>query len=127
MEGNLRFKIDWASLIVGRKFTVFPLFYFVLEGNFQVQVPGGLYLEVLGLGSIMAGRAGIVSCFYALILFLPLTQFAKSQPTLQENRKFLILKDFSWSRRFLIPIYADFCNLWKTKKNRSAILVRCCM
>ena len=25
MEGNLRFKIDWASLIVGRKFTVFPL------------------------------------------------------------------------------------------------------
>ena len=21
MEGNLRFKIDWASLIVGRKFT----------------------------------------------------------------------------------------------------------
>ena len=33
-EGNLRFKIDWASLIVGRKFTVFALFYFVFEGNF---------------------------------------------------------------------------------------------
>ena len=51
MEGNLRFKIDWASLIVGRKFTVFALFYFVFEGNFQVQAPppplgvGGLYLE----------------------------------------------------------------------------------
>ena len=41
MEGNLRFKIDWASLIVGRKFTVFALFYFVFEGNFQVQAPGG--------------------------------------------------------------------------------------
>ena len=27
MEGNLRFKINWASLIVGRKFTVFALFY----------------------------------------------------------------------------------------------------
>ena len=27
MEGNLRFKIDWASLIVGSKFTVFALFY----------------------------------------------------------------------------------------------------
>ena len=27
------FKIDWASLIVGRKFTVFVLFYFVFEGN----------------------------------------------------------------------------------------------
>ena len=40
-EGNLRFKIDWASLIVERKFTVFALFYFVFEGNFQVQAPGG--------------------------------------------------------------------------------------
>ena len=46
MEGNLRFKIDGASLIVGRKFTVFALFYFVFEGNFQVQAPrGGLYFE----------------------------------------------------------------------------------
>ena len=42
MEGNLRFKINWASLIVGRKFTVFALFYFVFDGNFQVQGPGGL-------------------------------------------------------------------------------------
>ena len=40
MEGNLRFKIDWASLIVGRKFTIFALFYFVFEGNFQAQAPG---------------------------------------------------------------------------------------
>ena len=39
-EGNLRFKIDLASL--GRKFTVFALFYFVFEGNFQVQSPEGL-------------------------------------------------------------------------------------
>ena len=45
-EGNFRFKIDWASLIVGRKFTIFALFYFVFEGNFQVKAPrGGLYLE----------------------------------------------------------------------------------
>ena len=42
----MRFKIDWASLIVERRFTVFALFYFVFEGNFQVQGPGGgLYLE----------------------------------------------------------------------------------
>ena len=34
MEGNLRFKIDWASLIFGSKFTVFALFYFVFESNF---------------------------------------------------------------------------------------------
>jgi len=31
----LRFKIDWASLIVGRKFNVVALFYFVFEGNFS--------------------------------------------------------------------------------------------
>ena len=30
----MRFKIDWASLIVGRKFTVLALFYFVFEGNY---------------------------------------------------------------------------------------------
>ena len=42
----MRFRIDWASLIVGRKFTVFALFYFVFEGNFQIQAPRGcLYLE----------------------------------------------------------------------------------
>ena len=39
MEGNLRFKIDWASLIVGRKFTVCAFFYFVFEDNFQVKAP----------------------------------------------------------------------------------------
>ena len=32
--GNLRFKIDWASVIVGSKFAVFALFYFVFEGTF---------------------------------------------------------------------------------------------
>ena len=42
MEGNLRFKIEWASLKVGRKFTVLALFYFVFEGNFRVQAPGRL-------------------------------------------------------------------------------------
>ena len=42
MEGNLRFEIDWASLIVGSKFTVFALFYSVFEGNFQV---ASVYLE----------------------------------------------------------------------------------
>ena len=30
----MRFKIDWASLIVGSKFTVFALFHSVFEGNF---------------------------------------------------------------------------------------------
>ena len=39
MEGNLRFKVDWATLIVGSKFTVFALFYFVFEGYFPSTSP----------------------------------------------------------------------------------------
>ena len=41
MEGNFRFTIDWASLIAGSKCTVFALFYFVFEGNFQSTSPRG--------------------------------------------------------------------------------------
>ena len=42
----MRLKIDWASLIVGRKFSVYALFYFVFEGNLPISSPpGGLYLE----------------------------------------------------------------------------------
>ena len=40
----MRQKIDWACL-VGKKFTVFALFCFVFEGNFQVQAPGGAYFR----------------------------------------------------------------------------------
>ena len=40
----MRFKIDWASLIVGGKFTVFALFYFVFEGNFPSTSPRGAYI-----------------------------------------------------------------------------------
>ena len=43
-EGNFRFKLDWASLIVGSKFTVFTLFYFVFEGNFSSTSPQGAYV-----------------------------------------------------------------------------------
>ena len=44
MEGNLRFKLDWASLIVGNIFTVFALFYFVFVGNFRSTSPRGTYI-----------------------------------------------------------------------------------
>ena len=43
-EANLRVKIDWASLIVGSKFTIFALFYFVFEGNFLSTSPRGGYI-----------------------------------------------------------------------------------
>ena len=45
MEGNLHFKIDWASLIVGSKCTIFALFYFVFEGNFPSTSPRGAYIR----------------------------------------------------------------------------------
>ena len=48
-EGNLRFKIDWASLTVGSKFTVFALFYFVFDGNFPSTSPWGAYIWRGGL------------------------------------------------------------------------------
>ena len=41
----MRFITDWASLIVGSKFTVFALFYFVFESNFPSTTLEGQYLE----------------------------------------------------------------------------------
>ena len=40
----MRFKIDWASVIVGSKLTVFALFHFVFEGNFSTTSPQGAYI-----------------------------------------------------------------------------------
>ena len=47
MEVNLHFKIDWASFIVKRKFTVFALLYFVFFMSL-----GGAYIW---RGSYMEG------------------------------------------------------------------------
>ena len=41
----MRFKIDWAGPIVGRKFTVLALFYFVFEGTFPSISPRGAYIR----------------------------------------------------------------------------------
>ena len=78
MEGNLRFKIDRASLLVGRKFTFFALFYFVFEGNCQVRAHrGGLYLEGRFNGGFFAlpvwgayTRRGLFSEFYGMLCFV---------------------------------------------------------
>ena len=40
----MRFKIEWASLLVGSKFIVFALFYSVFEGNFPGTSPWGAYI-----------------------------------------------------------------------------------
>ena len=54
-EGNLRFKIDWAILIVGSKFTIFALFYFVFEGNFPTTSLRGAYIWEGGGGRFNGG------------------------------------------------------------------------
>ena len=72
MEGNSRFKVDWASLIVGRKFTVIALIYFVSEDNFQVHASAGLTDGLLRyeFGGLIFGGAyawrGLFSGFYGM-------------------------------------------------------------
>ena len=79
-EGNLRLKIDWASLcIVGSKFIVFALIDFVFEGIFPKYKPppGGLYLKGRFNGGFFAlpvwgayiwrGSRGLFSQFYGII------------------------------------------------------------
>ena len=56
MEGNLRLKIDWASLILGRKFTVFLCFTLYLRAISKYKPPGGLYLEGRFNGGFFALR-----------------------------------------------------------------------
>ena len=81
MEGNLRFKIYWASLKVGRKFTVFAMFYFVFEGNFQVQAPGGLifggaiYLRVFWVTSL--GGLYLEGLIFGILRYVYLTKLLK--------------------------------------------------
>ena len=75
----MRFKIDWASLIVGSKLTVFALIYFAFEGNFQSTSPQGAYIWrgdlrrvfcvtglYLGGGTGAHTRRGFFSEFYSI-------------------------------------------------------------
>ena len=77
----MRFKIDWATLIVQGKFTIFASFSFVFEGNFQVQAPEVVYLEgrfnggflCYEFGGLIFGGAytwrGLFSEFYGIFAF----------------------------------------------------------
>ena len=40
----MSFKIDWASLMIGNKSTIFGLFYYIFEGNFPCTSPQGAYI-----------------------------------------------------------------------------------
>ena len=60
MEGSLRFKINWACLTVGSKFTIFALFFICITGL------GALYLEGL-IHGLVHFRKFTVPFFAALI------------------------------------------------------------
>ena len=52
----MRLKIDWASLILRRKFTVFLCFTLYLKAISKYKPPGGLYLEGRFNGGFFALR-----------------------------------------------------------------------
>ena len=72
MEGSLRLKSDWASLIVRGKFTIFALFYFVFDGNFLSTSPQGIFQGRFNRGffaSLVWGAyiwRGLFSEFYSI-------------------------------------------------------------
>ena len=75
----MRFKIDWASLIVGSKFTVLALFYFVFEGNFPSTSPQRAYLEglfnggffcVTGLGAYIRRGLHMEGLIFGILQFI---------------------------------------------------------
>ena len=43
-EGTFAFQNRLGLLVMGRKFTIFALFYFVFEGKFQVQAHRGAFI-----------------------------------------------------------------------------------
>ena len=139
MEGNLRFKIDWASLVVGRKFTIFALFHFALEGKFQVQAPWGayirrgLYMEGLIFGILryiksftqyITVRTGYLSSIRPLIiccdtLFMFIFRFINF--VLQSKLSYATTSEFSllkWSSLELVA-YETFKNSLTTHKRKT--------
>ena len=55
MEGNLHFKVSWASLTLGRKFTVFLCFTLYLRAISKSKPPGGGGRIYLGGRNLMEG------------------------------------------------------------------------
>ena len=66
----MRFKIVWASLIVGRKFTVFALFYFVFEGFYLEGRFDGGFFAIRVWGAYICRSVymeGLISEFYGIV------------------------------------------------------------
>ena len=84
-RGKFAFKIDWASLILGRKFTVFLCFTLYLRAIFPVQ---GLYLEgrfnggffvLQVLGAYIWRGLYMEALIFRILWYLSLCDWLKSQ------------------------------------------------
>ena len=108
MDGNFRFKIDWASLIVGSKFTPgFALFYFVFEGNSPSTSLRGAYIWrgdfALPVGGAYTWR-GLFSEFYGIFLFYIVCFYFISY--------FIYLSNHIWIKVFVVyPVIRS--NQWQ--------------
>ena len=107
MEGNLCFKIDWASYIFGRKFTVFVLLYFVFEGNFPGTSPlRGLYLEGRfngGIFALLGWGACIWRGLYMEGLIFGILWYAKKEKSLSSSgNNFSYLKGHVFFQTFIL-------------------------
>ena len=98
MEANLRFKIDWASLIVGSKFTVFALFYFVFEGNFPRTSHWGAYIWKGDLTEgflcywfrgLIQGRAYFQIFYFILLALLSPWRMKDHSESLNQSKKLM--------------------------------------
>ena len=109
----MRFKIDRASLIVGSKFKVFALFYFVFEGNFPSTSPRGAYIWRGDLtegffrywfGGLIFGGAytwrGLFSEFYGMLI---------TYKVLHDRASIYIQE--------LLQLYTPSCNLRSSNRN----------
>ena len=116
----MRFKIDWASLIVGSKFTVFALFYFVFESNFPSTSPRLAYIwrDNLTEGFL---RYRFVGLIFGGAYFRNFTVVCFTQCTL-----FFSLNTFDFYCQFVCHALSEGCNedkCWQTCPSRVAWLV----
>ena len=75
----MRFKIDWASLIVAGKFTVFALLRFLFEGNFPSTNLRGAYIwrsDLTGVFSLPVWGAYIWRGLYMEGLIFGILRYA---------------------------------------------------
>ena len=109
----MRFKIDWATLIVGMKFTIFALFYFVFEDNFQVQAPRGAYIwrGDLTEGFLRFEFGGLIvgGAYTWRGLFSELYGISLSQGEQRRLKTTLYRNDFVLTRPLLSPVRSS-CN-----------------